>query len=118
MGERKGGSGKIGKMIFSAGTDQLALVAYIPDDLKDSIDARDWLKAVIDEHAGVVTKDSKGTIACGTVPADADKGRFPLKIKEPCITTAIAYLKAKGLFPDGDDDSDEMVFGDDDFPSI
>merc|ERR1712150_129430 len=28
--ERKGGSGHIGKMIFSAGTDQLAICAYVP----------------------------------------------------------------------------------------
>merc|ERR1712194_262271 len=28
--ERKGGSGHIGKMIFSAGTEQLAVVAYVP----------------------------------------------------------------------------------------
>merc|ERR1712004_741900 len=29
--ERKGGSGHIGKMIFSAGTEQLAVVAYVPE---------------------------------------------------------------------------------------
>jgi hypothetical protein len=39
-------------------------------------------------------------------------------MKEPSITEGISYLKAKGLFPDKDDDSDEMVFGDDDFPSM
>merc|ERR1719313_2162998 len=32
--ERKGGSGRVGKMIFSAGTEQLAIVAYVPDDKK------------------------------------------------------------------------------------
>merc|ERR1712045_486981 len=30
--ERKGGSGHIGKMIFSAGTEQLAVVAYVPEE--------------------------------------------------------------------------------------
>merc|ERR1711861_6310 len=30
--ERKGGSGAIGKMIFSAGDDQLAICAYVPSD--------------------------------------------------------------------------------------
>lgn len=30
--ERKGGSGHIGKMIFSAGVDQLAVAAYVPED--------------------------------------------------------------------------------------
>merc|ERR1712070_276507 len=45
--ERKGGSGKIGKMIFSAGSEQLCVVAYVPADKKDQIDAREWLKTVI-----------------------------------------------------------------------
>merc|ERR1712085_144965 len=30
--ERKGCSGHVGKMIFSAGTEQLAVVAYVPED--------------------------------------------------------------------------------------
>jgi len=116
--ERKGGSGHIGKMIFSAGTEQLAVVAYVPDALKDSIDARVWLKTVLDEQAGAVAANSTNTLASGSVKADAEKGKFPLKIKEPCITSAITYLKSKGLFPDKDDDSDdEFIFGDDDFPS-
>merc|ERR1711948_178692 len=29
--ERKGGSGAIGKMVFAAGADQLAIVAYVPE---------------------------------------------------------------------------------------
>merc|ERR1711972_523622 len=33
--ERKGGSGNIGKMIFSAGDHQLAIVAYVPDEMKE-----------------------------------------------------------------------------------
>merc|ERR1712061_32550 len=32
--ERKGGSGHIGKMIFSAGTEQLAVAAYVPEEKK------------------------------------------------------------------------------------
>jgi len=116
--ERKGGSARIGKMIFSAGSEQLAVLAYIPEALKDSISGIDWLKQVINEHGGEVTKESSATLACGKVPTDQDKGRFPMKIKEPCITSAITYLKGKGLFPDKDDDSDdEFIFGDDDFPS-
>merc|ERR1711972_779365 len=115
--ERKGGSGRIGKMIFSACTEHLAVLAYVPDALKDSIDAVDWLKKVLDTFGGEIVEGSN-TLAKGIVKADGDKGKFPLKMKEPCITEAITYLKAKGLFPDKDDDSDDdYVFGDDDFPS-
>merc|ERR1719388_492340 len=38
--ERKGGSGHVGKMIFSAGDDKLALLAYVPDEKASEIDAR------------------------------------------------------------------------------
>merc|ERR1712039_198188 len=116
--ERKGGSGRIGKMIFSACTEHLAVLAYVPEALKESIDAVDWLKKVLDTFGGEVVAGSKPTLAKGIMKADGDKGKFPLKMKEPCITEAIAYLKGKGLFPDKDDDSDDdYVFGDDDFPS-
>merc|ERR1711972_168319 len=101
--ERKGGSGRIGKMIFSACTEHLAVLAYVPDALKDSIDAVDWLKKVLDTFGGEVVDGSKPTLAKGLIKADGDKGKFPLKMKEPCITEAIAYLKGKGLFPDKDE---------------
>lgn len=116
--ERKGGSGRIGKMIFSACTEHLAVLAYVPEALKESIDAVEWLKKVLDTFGGEVVDGSTPTLAKGLIKADGDKGKFPLKMKEPCITEAIAYLKAKGLFPDKDDDSDDdFVFVDDDFPS-
>merc|ERR1719436_2133559 len=60
--ERKGGSGRIGKMIFSAGDHQLAILAYVPDALKDSIDATEWLKKVLDLFGGEVS-DSSGVLA-------------------------------------------------------
>merc|ERR1712107_526538 len=115
--ERKGGSGHIGKMIFSAGSEKLAVVAYLPDELGEKCDAIDWLKTVLGTFGGEVSKDSTKTLAKGFIAADADKGKFPLKMKEPSITEAINYLKKKGLFPDKDDSDDDFVFGDDDFPS-
>jgi glutathione S-transferase len=118
--ERKGGSGRIGKMIFSAGTEQLAVIAYVPQALAGGLDTKEWLEKVLALFGGEVvsvTSEGKDAKACGIVKADSDKGKFPLKMKEPCITEAISFLKAKGLFPDKDDDSDEIVFGDDDFPS-
>eukprot|EP00929_Paragymnodinium_shiwhaense_P020921 TRINITY_DN1378_c0_g3_i1.p1 TRINITY_DN1378_c0_g3~~TRINITY_DN1378_c0_g3_i1.p1 ORF type:complete len:460 (-),score=173.80 TRINITY_DN1378_c0_g3_i1:71-1450(-) len=116
--ERKGCSGHVGKMIFSAGVDQLGVVAYLPKELEGKIDVRDWVAKVVEANGGEVVPGGTQVYAKGFVKADADKGKFPLKLKEPSITTAIGYLKEKGLFPDGDDDSEEMVFGDDDFPSM
>merc|ERR1712137_378085 len=115
--ERKGGSGHIGKMIFSAGTSQLAMVAYLPEAKEGAIDCIEWLKATFASNGGEVLDGSTPMLAKGVIAADPEKGKFPLKIKEPSITEAINYLKAKGVFPDQDDSDDDMIFGDDDFPS-
>lgn len=115
--ERSGGSGAIGKMIFSAGNDQLGVVAYIPEAKQGEIDATEWLKKVLDLFQGEIAENSTATYARGFVTTDTNINKFPLKMKEPSITEAISYLKSKGLFPDNDSDSDDFVFGDDDFPS-
>merc|ERR1712136_354424 len=98
--ERKGCSGHIGKMIFSAGDHQLAVVADVPAGKQGEINATEWLKQTLSIFQG-----------------DGNANKFPLKMKEPSIPEAISILKKKGLFPDHDSDDDEMVFGDDDFPS-
>jgi hypothetical protein len=114
--ERKGGSGHIGKMIFSAGTEQLAVVAYVPEAKLGDLSCEEWLKKVLGLFGGSVMSTSP-TMCSGTVKADGDKNIFPLKIREPMILEANNFLRAKGLFPEDNDDDDEMVFGDDDFPS-
>jgi len=117
--ERKGGSGHIGKMVFSAGTEQLALVAYVPDSKQGELDCAEWLQKVVSMHPGGKIIESGKEYSIGCIPTDADKGVFPLKIREGLILEANNFLRARGLFPDNDDDSDdEMVFGDDDFPSM
>jgi len=116
--ERKGGSGEIGKMIFSAGTDQLALLAYVPASKKKECNATEWLTQVLALFQGEMCPGASETLAKGFVKSDHNVNKFPLKMKEPSITEAITFLKKKGLFPDKDDDSDDdFVFGDDDFPS-
>jgi len=116
--ERKGGSGHVGKMIFSAGTEQLAIVAYVPEDKQPNLSCEEWINKVLASQPGGKLLSSAKDICTGVIPADSDKGIFPLKIREGLIMEGNNFLRAKGLFPDGDDDSDEMVFGDDDFPSI
>jgi len=115
--ERKGGSGHIGKCIFSAGSEQLALVAYVPEEKTKDVSCEEWLKAILANFGGEVTKASK-TVCVGRVKTDSDKNVFPLKIREPMILEANNFLRKKGLFPEDNDDSDEMVFGDEDFPSM
>eukprot|EP00933_Yihiella_yeosuensis_P023663 TRINITY_DN1840_c1_g1_i1.p1 TRINITY_DN1840_c1_g1~~TRINITY_DN1840_c1_g1_i1.p1 ORF type:complete len:443 (-),score=162.92 TRINITY_DN1840_c1_g1_i1:167-1495(-) len=115
--ERKGGSGHIGKVLFSAGVDQLSLIAYVPDEKLKELNCKEWLQAVLKNFGGEVLSESP-SLCAGRVKTDADKGVFPLKIREPMILEANNFLRAKGLFPEDNGDSDdEFVFGDDDFPS-
>jgi len=114
--ERKGGSGRIGKMIFSAGTDQLAIVAYVPEEKQGELSCEEWLQTVLGLFSGSLCGKAKD-LCSGFVKTDSEKNIFPLKIREALILEANNFLRKKGLFPEDNGDSDEMVFGDDDFPS-
>jgi len=117
--ERKGGSGAIGKMVFSAGTEQLAIVAYVPDEKQAECVCEEWLQKVVGLWDGGKVVTSGKDYCVGVIPANGEKNIFPLKIRESLILEANNFLRKKGLFPeDNGDDSDEMVFGDDDFPSM
>jgi len=103
-------------MIFSAGTEQLAVVAYVPEAKQGELVCEEWLKAVLANFGGEVL-ESSASLCQGRVLADGNKNVFPLKIREPMILEANNFLRKKGLFPEDKDSDDEMVFGDDDFPS-
>jgi len=140
--DRKGCSGHIGKMIFSAAVEQLALVAYVPDDefnkSASKVNVTDWMDHVLKTIGGDVTKKAtvvqslipntktgdiltgtvgtiKGKIVVAVAKSNPDAGKFALKDKDAAMAAAFAFLRSKGAFPeDNDDDSDEMIFGDDD----
>jgi len=135
--ERKGGSGKIGKSIFSMTDDMINIVAYVPEVHMEKCEAVAWLQNTVTEIlrggsdeiakkaveiAKELVKSVEGkekTFAKVSIEKDGGKALYPLKMKDACINHGYAYLKARSLFPDGDDeDDDEMVFGDDDFPSM
>ncbi len=127
--ERKGCSGHVGKMIFSAGTEQLAMVAYVPEaPLKNGtkIDISEWCAAVCDAVGGNVHKPPAkaespdgGLTVEMCVKADKDAGKFPLKDKDAAMAAAFAYLREKGAFPEDNSDSDDdPVYGDDAFDDI
>merc|ERR1712139_337347 len=115
--ERKGCSGHIGKMIFSAGTEQLAVAAYVPESKQSELSCEEWIEKVLSLFQGEAA-DKSASLCTGCIKTDSDKNIFPLKIREALILEANNFLRKKGLFPEDDgDDDDEMVFGDDDFPS-
>merc|ERR1712176_737714 len=116
--ERKGGSGRIGKMIISKdqADSKLAMVAYCPPAKQGTLTAGVWMKDILAEVGGGDYWFGDATTAKALLNNDPDKNFFVLKLKDSAISLSINYLKKKGLFPDGNDD-DDYVFGDDDFPS-
>lgn len=136
--ERKGGAGKLGKMIFSFAADEskLSAVAYVPKDKSgevgeaDKVNAKEWLlevamnvgvkKSIAEDK--IITFEESDNIcsshwAAIQIEADGENDIFPIKMRDPAISMAYNFLKSKGLFPvDDDEDDDEYVFGDDDFP--
>merc|ERR1719197_971597 len=118
--ERKGGSGHVGKMLVSINeTESCAMVSYVPKKFHGQIQAESWLKDVLKLMGAPDSAFVSGNAntARASIKTDSDKGLFPLKMKDAGISLSIDYLKKRGLFPDKDDDEDdEMVFGDDDFP--
>jgi len=115
--ERKGGSGHIGKMIFSAGPERLAIAAYVPEAKQGELNCKEWLEKVLSMFPGGKIEVEGKDVCSGFIPTDGDNNIFPLKIRESLILEANNFLRKKGLFPEDNDDDDEMVFGDDDFPS-
>lgn len=123
--ERKGGAGKLGKMIFSCTEDVFSAVAYVPKDKAEECNAKEWLSEVVLNVANAASVESIKTFegidekywAAVSVKTDGQKDLFAIKMRDPSISMAYNFLKKRGLFPDGDDeDDDEYVFGDDDFP--
>merc|ERR1711865_1242248 len=85
--ERRGCSGHIGKMIFSAGTQQLGVLAYVPEEKQGELVCKEWLQKTLDLFGGKIITTGKD-ICTGYVKADGDKNIFPLKIREPMILEA------------------------------
>lgn len=124
--ERKGGAGKIGKMILSMTEEVLALVAYVPSNYSDECPAKEWLESIVQNSCP--SQKAAAFSACGDVSTNnyyaclitGDKDQvFPIKVRDPAISNAYNFLRKKGLFPEDDeDDDDDYVFGDEDFPSM
>lgn len=110
--ERKGCSGHISKVLISESEEkgQIAMVAYVADQTKDKLNAKDWLQGVCDSTLGGGvggTVDEGATATWATVTSKEDKENyFFLKMKDNCLGAAIAYLRERDLFQD-DSSSEE-----------
>lgn len=83
--------------------------------------AADWLQASLanlpGDGKGAEITEKSATLAKCVYKNDPEKGRFVLKAKDAISGASFAFLRAKSLVVD-DDDSDDMVFGDDDMPGF
>eukprot|EP00854_Cymbomonas_tetramitiformis_P011991 gene11991-14167_t len=111
--EMKGGSGHVGKMIFSATAEDVegagvAFVAYVPDSLKEKVDVKDWANEIITKFppTAEIVEEAPNVIA-GFVKSDPDNGRFLLKDKDNLLPIARDYLKSKNAIPQVEQDSDD-----------
>merc|ERR1719161_1229644 len=74
--ERKGGSGHIGKMVFSAGVDHLGIAAYVPEAKQSELSCKEWLEKVLAVFPGGKLIDEAADVCTGTIAADGDKNIF------------------------------------------
>jgi len=116
--EAKGGSGHVAKALFSYGTTKTGVLCYVPQEHQKTVTAEKWCKEIVESLGGKVLPGATAELAKGEIMGNGDKGLFPIKLKDDALQKSIQYLVKIGVFPDKDDDSDdEMIFGDDDFPS-
>merc|ERR1719145_415602 len=66
--ERKGGSGHIGKMVFSCGVDHLAVLAYVPEDKQAELVCKEWLAKVVSMQPGGKVIDEGASYCTGCIP--------------------------------------------------
>eukprot|EP01134_Creolimax_fragrantissima_P002787 CFRG2787T1 len=109
--ERKGGAGKLGKLLYSAGTERLAFLCHVPKDLgaEKGVTKEEWINAVLESVGGKVTETIDEETIRGEALADAQNDRFPLKMRDLAIGTGFAFLREKGLVLD-DESSDDCDY--------
>jgi hypothetical protein len=88
------------------------MVAYVPEKMKDQLDAIEWMKSVCETElgggvGGAPDDASTSVWATSTAVEDTAKGFFYLKMKDNTLGAAIAFLREKGLFQDDESDEEE-----------
>jgi len=112
--DRKGGAGDIGKIFFSAGDNDLAILCHVPVECTE-LSCADYLNAVLEpaKEVGVKPVIEKGTdehFLKVSIKGNPDAGIFCLKLRDACIARGFDFLKARGLILD--DESDDENYAD------
>lgn len=103
--DRKGGAGDLGKILLSASDAKLNLLCHVPAEIASEIDQAEWFKTVCEACGATAVDSSEATILRAVLMADADKGVFPIKVRDDAINAGYNYLVSKMLIrPDESDD--------------
>lgn len=105
--DRKGGAGDLGKILLSASDPKLNLLCHVPKEVAEKIDAKEWFKTVADAcGATILPQGDDATLQKAELVADADKGIFPIKVRDDGINAGYNYLVSKMLVRPDDSDDD------------
>ena len=106
--DRKGGAGDLAKIFLSAGDTNLAIMAHMPVECQGKgTSLTEWTEAIIaDVPGGAKITIIDEFFATVEIAGNPDKGLFPLKLRDACIGSGFAHLRAKGLVLDDDSDDD------------
>lgn len=112
--EQKGGSGHVGKMIFSASEEgddaQCCAVAYVPVDKQDKLNAKEWMLDMLSSFkpTGTLVGDATVGFAVGLIKHSPSDGRYLLKDQDAMLPAGREYLKKRDLIPEDKDEEDDM----------
>eukprot|EP00056_Hartaetosiga_gracilis_P018771 m.11838 g.11838 ORF g.11838 m.11838 type:complete len:242 (+) comp7049_c0_seq1:75-800(+) len=111
--DRKGGAGHVGKMFLSSNNDQVAIACFVPKELqeKHEVTPKVWLEVFLSNFDGEIKEEGEELVTA-VLPANKEKERFPVKMRDEAINLGFAFLVQKGLINDDDDDSDFGLDGD------
>lgn len=99
------------KAFLTAGDKQLAIKFHVPAAVAaaKNVSLQEWIDALtapVKDHMEIIEQTEE--TATLIVPANAEAGRFPLKMRDDCTAAGFAFLREKGLIP-ADDSSDDDV---------
>jgi hypothetical protein len=110
--DRKGGSGDLAKIFFTASDDTLAILAHFPVECDDKgTTLAEFMAACLKPAGATMTLETERTGSC-IVKGDGATV-FTLKLRDECIAAGFEYLRSKQLIMDDDDSGDDINFADD-----
>merc|ERR1711907_480824 len=125
--ERRGGAGAVGKVVFSAGQTQLAMVCNVPKNRQvdnpnmdaakpasGAMKAREWVEYVCAPLKAAKLKaeiSGDDDFAQAVVQSDPEAGHFAIKMKDESLKMAYKLLNERHWFDDKSDSESDIMIG-------